>query len=78
MGLELKRSTQLKARLIDNDLSLKWRCHRLQEYNVSVSIPTISLVLNGGYRNPEMTETVLTMTEKILDRYEAAMKPYSK
>ena len=78
MAIDFKRGTLLKARLTDNDLTLKWLCHRLLEYSVDISISTLSLILNNGYRNKELTETVLTMTGKILDRYEEAMRPHSK
>ena len=74
MEIELSRGTKIKLRLVENDLPLKWLVSRLVEYGVSITAPTLSQILNNKYYKGNVMETALTMSEKILDKYESAMK----
>lgn len=78
MKTNYKKSSILRLRLAENDLTLKWLKNRLEEYGMSISVSTLSLILNNNYSNKEMNDAAITIAEKILDRYEEAMKPTVK
>lgn len=78
MDIELSRGTKIKLRLTENDLPLKWLVSRLNEYGVTITAPTLSQILNNKYYKGNVMETALTMAEKILDKYEAAMLPSNR
>ena len=68
MKTNYKKSSILRLRLAENDLTLKWLKNRLEEYGMSISVSTLSLILNNNYSNKEMNDAAITIAEKILDR----------
>ncbi len=69
----IERATRIKARMAEHRLTAQWLMLRLSsDYGVAIDKSTLSQILSGTRCAGEQPAQVLSCSEKILDKYEAA------